>query len=243
MISRFSPGDLAREFARKQGWMLSKRNIMVEGDKDVRYFQQASRLHFDRTGLRLIGLDLAIFAPGSGDRGGVPGMCEMFPILRQIIDSDLGQNSKPIFRVVALLDNDEAGTRGAQELLRRNRAYRLNRDVYLLQRTFPRRSSEPSIVAKHIEDANSRYNSLDCDIENLLSSAFVEEFLKVHANALSRPTVEIDGEKHYSWTPHGKDQLSQHCSRIGTEGDLSRVIDTLKSFRHYLGLNSEGISP
>jgi hypothetical protein len=212
---------------------------MVEGNKDVRYFMLASRLHQAATGRVLVDNDLSIFAAGSGEHGGVAGICEHFPPLRRIIDSDMNEQGKAMFRVITLLDDDHAGRRGAAELERDPRLT-INRDVFLLKRVYPRRSSEPGIVAKHITEANKPWDSLDCTIEDLISASFLEAFIAENPNAIASSPLVVNGETHYPLTPHGKDALGEFVKSNAMLTDLERLVETLKSLRHYLGLPTEG---
>ena len=78
------PGDLAIEFAKRKNWKLRPRNIMVEGDSDVRFFSLANKLYKQETELNLLGGDISLFACGFGDSGGTPGMLEQLPPLLNI---------------------------------------------------------------------------------------------------------------------------------------------------------------
>jgi hypothetical protein len=240
MNGNSNPGDVARQYAVLNGWTLRPRNIMVEGDKDVRYFQLASRINEERTGMRLLDGKLSVFSPGTGDKGGVPGVCEQFWPLRKVIDTDLDSNGKGLFRIIAVFDNDPEGRKGLEELARRHRSLRVNRDLFLLQRKFPRQSSEPSIVAKHIVETNAKWSALECTIEDLLSDSFLRKFAEANANSLQAPPIEIEGQKHYKWTPHGKDQLAEFARHHATIDDVAPLLEALKGFRHYLGLPAGG---
>jgi len=234
-------GDNARWYANRKGWTLLRRNVMVEGDRDVRYFKRAACLYFHNSGKSLLGRDLSILAAGSGDRGGTAGIYEEFPTLVKIIQTDCDLQGKALFRVVALLDNDRAGNSLVKALLSQYRSMKKNRDLFLLNRVFPRNSSEPGILSRQIEIANSAWKGLDCEIEDLLGTELIDGFLSGMTNALARPPAEAGSYRHYEWRDIAKGHLALYAKENAMLRDVTSIVEILKSLRFYLGLNPEGV--
>lgn len=214
---------------------------MVEGDRDVRYFELAARLYHDKYGCSLLGKDLSIFSAGTGDKGGTSGIHEELPTLLKLIETDCDLQGKKIFRVVALLDNDRAGQMLIKALLGQYRSMRQNRDVFLLNRLFPRNSSEPTVVPCQIEKANAGWKNLDCEIEDLLSKSLLDAFQSDLSNTPLRPTTQVAGHCHYEWSDASKGRLVIFTKENAMLEDVTSIIEILKSIRHYLGLPQDGI--
>lgn len=236
-----SPGDHAHWYAKQKGWKLLRRNMMVEGNTDVRYFELASRLYLEAHRAHLVGHDFSIFSPGTGDQGGTRGVLEEFPPLWKIIQTDCDSQGKLVLRAVTLLDNDFAGRSLHKALLQQYRQMKENRDVFLLQRFFPRTTTEPSTLSHQIETHNSQSKGLDCEIEDLLGESLLEAFISDTPNAFERPVKEIAGLRHYEWTPHAKGQLFQFVKEYATLEDMEGITNVLKAIRFYLALNPNGV--
>ena len=153
----YNPGDVILGFAKLKGWNLKKRSVMVEGDNDVAYFELIAKLYLKKTGLDLIGKDLSIFSAGTGKQGGTKAIFDEYPSLMNIIRSDVNQNGKILFRVIALVDNDNAGRTLRNNMLHQYKQLRNNAHIFVLQRIFPRTTSEPNSLTKQIE----KYGSSD----------------------------------------------------------------------------------
>jgi hypothetical protein len=235
------PGDHARWYANQKGWKLLRRNMMVEGNFDVGYFELASRLYFNAHRLHLVGNDLSVFSPGTGDRGGTSGVFEEFPPLWKIIQTDCDSQGKLALRIIALLDNDHAGRSLHRALLQQYRQMKENRDVFLLQRNFPRSTAAPSTLSHQIETHDMQLKGLYCEIEDLLSNNLIDAFISDTPNALQRPTQEVAGFRHHEWTPHAKDQLSQFVKKYAILEDMEGIIEVLKAIRFYLALDPNGV--
>lgn len=236
------PGDLARGHARKKGWELKQRNLMVEGDSDVRYFELAGNLYKDKTGLSLIGSDFNIFSAGPGNLGGTAGVINEFYTLYNIIRTDCDQNGKVLFRVVALLDNDKAGRNCHRGLLQQHRLLKNNRDIFLLNRVLPKTTSEPKALTSQIEKCNSNWKSIDCEIEDLFGESLIDCFLDDNRGELVKSMQTAGQHRHYEWTPNAnaKGKLSRFVKEYAVLEDLTDLVEILKSFRFYLGLPIDG---
>lgn len=235
------PGDLAREYAKRKNWTLRPRNIMVEGDSDVRFFLLANKLYNQDTKLNLLGDDISLFSCGFGNSGGTYGIFEQFPPLLSIIKSDPAPNGKVIFRVIVLVDNDDAGRRLHNGLTQQYRQLKTFRDIFILNRIFPRNSSEPNTLKKQIEKHNEDWKGLDCEIEDLLGSDLIELFLDENPNALRSTPVKRNGRCHYEWTDSAKGRLFKFTEQYANLTEINDVVEVLKSLRFYLGLRPEGV--
>jgi len=236
-----NPGDIVRSYAAKKQWLLLRKNIMVEGDRDVRYFELASQLYLMEHRKSLVGKDLSILSAGSGIKGGTDGVFEEFPTLDKIIKTDCNAEGKVLYRVVALLDNDRAGQTLEKALLAQYRSMKPSRDVFLLNRVLPRISSEPSVLARQISAANSEWKGLDCEIEDLLGRSLLDAFINEMPNALIRPTREVTGHRHFEFSDTAKGRLVLFVKKYAMLEDVAGIVEILKSLRFYLGLEPDGV--
>ncbi|MEW5788825.1 MAG: hypothetical protein AB1899_13330 [Pseudomonadota bacterium] len=235
-----NPGDTVRWYAEKKKWPLLRKNIMVEGDRDVRYCVLASQLYSRRFGKWLVGKDLSMLSAGSGDRGGTEGLFEEFPTLTKLIQTDCDGQCKPLFRLVALLDNDRAGQALERALLTQYRTMKAGREIFLLNRVLPRRSSEPNVLARHIAEANSEWKGLECEIEDLLGATLLDAFLAEMPNAQIKPVKVVSGHRHFELSDAAKGRLVLYTKENALLEDLSGIVELLKSLRFYLGLDPDG---
>ena len=233
-------GDIVRLYADRKQWRLLRKNVMVEGDRDVRYFELASRLYSTAVGRSLVGKDLSILSAGTGNQGGTDGVFEEFPTLLKIIQTDCDAQGIALFRVVALLDNDRAGQSLEKALFTQYRTMRPGRDVFLLNRVLPRTSSEPTVLARQIDTANSGWKGLDCEIEDLLGGSLLDAFLAEMPNALVRPIGEVSGHRHFEFSDNAKSRLVLYAEDHAMIQDIDGIVEILKSMRFYLGLDPEG---
>lgn len=236
-ISQFSPGALAREYCRRKGWSLCRRNILVEGDSDVRYFGLVDRLYYARHKQRLLGVDLGCFSAGTGNEGGVDGVVRELASLRQIIDNDRDANSKALYRVVGLLDDDAAG-RTCARALENTWRYREGRDFFLLRRAWPMRSSEPTVLAQHLASDRS---DLYTELEDLLAPSLIDAFVVDRPEALGRLKVGEGNERHYNLSDGIKGPLWLFTKDYAMLDDVSRLVGCLKAMRFYMGLPPDGV--
>lgn len=237
----YSPGDTVRRFAELKHWNLKKRSVMVEGDNDVVYFELAAKLYFEKTRLALIGDDLSIFSAGTGDQGGTTAIFDEYPSLMNIIRTDIDQNGKTLFRVIALIDNDIAGRNLCKNILHQHKQLRNNYHTFVLQHVFPRTTSEPSTLTKQIEKCNSLWSGLDTEIEDLLEKGLIEAFFSDNRNAFSKPYKEMNGQRHYEFTNQAKSNLVRFVKNYATLDDMDALVDVLQSLRFYLGLQPDGL--
>ena len=228
-------------YAEQQGWPLKNTNIIVEGDLDKAYFELSDRLYQGKTGLRLLGDDLSVFPPGTGDDGGTSGICSQFPVLRKIIDTDVGADGKATCRVVTLLDGDSAGKHAKKILTSKYSRLIEWRDVFVLHRHMPRSTNEPNALKSQIERANQQWCQLDCEIEDLVSADLMDLFFEQAPNCLKCAPFEATGARHYELQIGCKGSLYRFVEENASYEDIELLIDVLRSMRFYVGLNPDGL--
>lgn len=234
-------GNHVTWYAEQKGWPLKKTNIIVEGDIDKAYFELSDRLYHGKTGRRLLGNDLSVFPPGTGDDGGTPGICSQFPVLRKIIDMDVGTDGKATCRAVTLLDGDSAGKQAKNILTSKYSRLIEWRDVFVLHRQMPRSTIEPNALKSQIERANQQWRHLDCEIEDLISADLMDLFFEQESNCLKCAPFETAGARHYEFQIGCKGSLYRFVEENASYEDIELIIDVLRSMRFYVGLNANGV--
>lgn len=228
--------DYVARYATALGLAVLPRTVLVEGTSDVDLFQLAARLEHDRTGLQLVGRDLAIVAAGEGDRGGTSGVIRELLSLRGLARTCLLPNGRPRYRFVGLFDNDKAGKQAVRAARDLDSSLLEYKDIFRLWPVMPvPMKLDPGSVQKTFEDANGRYTGLDWELEDLLPSDFVEVFLSDGRDALVR-TTSREGKTHRDLTRDGKARLHYFTKRHAVHSDLTGVVEVLKAMRFYLGL-------
>lgn len=230
------PGDIVRRFAALKGWPIAANCILVEGEHDQRYFALAGRLHCESTGFNLITPDLSIFPTGIGDAGGAFGLQRHFHPLREIMDVDVGADGRQPYFAIAIFDNDLEGKRGFSALTGRHLVYRKWRDVFILHRSIPRTTRDPAQVERLVEQANAEWRNEDCEIEDMLSAGLVTAFIDENSNAAYRRANGSRGVKN-----DAKARFCRFVEQNAMVADVRMLIEALKSFRYFLGLNPDGI--
>lgn len=232
----FAPGDLVREYGRRMGWKLVKCNVMFEGTTDVSYCRVANRHYFAETGKNLLDNEFQVFAIGERDEGGTDGIRERLRTLQSLLLSepeDLGMS------VICIVDDDLEGRKAFADLRRKFQPWR---DLFKLQRVFPRTplSRSPEHFEGEWKKANSIWQDLDCDIEDLLSDDLVDYFIADNPRCL-KADVEARGERyHRKFHGHEKPKLVRFVEGNSTLADLHHVVELMKSLRWLLRLEVDG---
>ena len=234
-------GDQVRHWAAKFGWQLAKRTVILEGETDAIYFTHAARLYTEQTGLHLLTDNFGVTAVGFGEEGGTSAILEKFPWMHQTNIFDSLPSGKTVFRLITLLDSDRIGRQACAELSRRHASLVPYRDIFVLQRVFPRQHRQNTdALSEAIKAANAAWNQLDCEIEDLICPELLELFVEAHPSTLAREPRFVEGAHHYDFTTNGKSKLCRWIRDHATYDTLQPMIETIQSLRYYLGLNPLG---
>jgi len=229
-----------RWFADGLGWPLDKLNIIVEGELDQKYLFLASDLYRESRRRVLVGPPLSIFPTGIGDAGGTDGILDHYPHLRVLIERDVSPKNQRLYRAIILLDNDSAGKKALKHLRDRYASLRDNYDVFLLNRRLPRVTREPGHLTRLVAELNSEWAGLDCEVEDLLSLKFLEEFVREDPRRCRCEPRRQAGGHHFEFARDAKSALFRFARQYANLDDLTAVVELLKSLRFYLGLDPEG---
>lgn len=213
---------------------------MVEGTSDVAYFEHCSKLYEAQCGLRLVGVDFAVFAAGRGDDGGTYGVSEKFPTLFNLAKLDMDAAGKSRFRTIALLDDDRMGRRAVTGISQGHRQIREYESLFKLRRIMPLRAGSIQKLEEKTKAANTTFTTLDCTIEDLLADSFCSKFINNKPEALEKVLRSVNGASRRVWTPDGKHKLLQETIRTGTLEDMQLMVDVLRALRTYVGLPADG---
>lgn len=227
-------------YAEKMGWKLSSGNVMVEGTTDVAYFELASRLHFEKTGMRLLDNNLSVFASGLEEEGGAYGIQARFPTIFDLIRLDTDAEGLFKYRLIALFDDDDIGRSAMKSLLYVNRLVKEYGSVFLLRREMPLRPPVPAELGKLTMQHNQPYAGANCTIEDMLSDTLARRFLSGSQNVLARPVDLAVQTLHLPWNVTGKAQLREFAEKTATWNDVERLVNALRALRSYVGLPPEG---
>jgi hypothetical protein len=238
----FKPGDIVRWFAETQKWSrICKYNIIVEGLHDKNYLELAANLYEHKFKRKLIGDNLIIFPPGIGDQGGTYGIQRIFPVLKQLIAKDTSSNGKPLFRAIALLDNDAMGKRTLNGLTAKYLGFQQYRDIFLLHRTYPVASTRDSEQLRRlIAIENEPWSNMDCVIEDLISWDVITVCCAERPDYFEREPIVINGAHHCKFRVHAKAALFRCVKQYAELSDLMSLVETLKFLRYCLGLCPDG---
>ncbi len=240
MSTAIAPKAGCEWYASQCGWSLRAGSLMVEGTSDVSYFMHCSKLYEAQYGLKLVGVDLAVFAAGQGDDGGTFGISEKFPTLFNLAKLDMDATGKTRFRTIALLDDDRMGRRAASGISQGHRQIREYESLFRLRRIMPHRAGSVQKLEEKTKEANSAFGALECTIEDLLADSFCTRFISGMPNAIARAATSAGGVSHRDWTTDGKRALRLEVIRTGTLADMQGMVDVLRALRTYLGLPANG---
>jgi hypothetical protein len=229
--------DLVAEYSAQRNWTLRPNIVLVEGTLDEALFKRADELS-NRAGRTLLGDEISFVAAGRRDRGGTFGVARELITLRSIAPCVLDRSGRPAYRVMGLVDNDNAGRRIIGDVLRLDRSAFEFRDIVALRPVCPEFTKPDPQDRKHECDlVNLPYKTLDWEIEDVLSQRLFQEFEKNHADKVSRR--ECEGDKtHYELTVSGKTALHRLVQTESTLEDLDGVVEVVKMVRTLLGLSA-----
>lgn len=228
--------DRIADYGQSLGWNLRRRTVLVEGTTDVTLFKLAARFELQRSKIELFGDELTIIAAGERDEGGAQGITRELITLRCLARTDLMANGRPRFRFIGLFDNDNVGRRTINGARVVDNSILEYKDVFRLRPVMPSEGNrDPKTLRKAFDRLNFDYRGLDWELEDLLSTDFVETFLTDHPSAISRITRK--GKKiHRDFSADGKARLHRYIRDNAKWEDLVAVVDVIRALRFYLYL-------
>ena len=233
-------GNQVRWFARQLGWPLKRYNILVEGETDCQYLILANRFFEIQNARTLLGKDISIFPTGKREDGGTFGLIRYFPTIRQLIDLDVDDCGKSMFRAIALVDSDSAGKDAVKILTSKYTRLVVWRDIFLVLRRLPRETRDVRVLPVQVERANRSWKRWDCKTEDLLDYNLLSLYKEERPQAISRLQRIGDGEHMVKILWEFKIDLLRFCSEHGDVTCMRRHIELLQSLRFFLGLDPEG---
>ena len=227
--------DPVARYAMSLGFRVRPRTVIVEGTTDVELFQLAARLEREATGVELLGNDLAIIAAGVGDLGGTRGVIRELVCMRGLARTHLLPNGRPVYRFIALFDDDKAGKQAVRAAKDFDTSLLECKDLFRLCPVMPRPGNlDPGTMQKAFERENAPYKGIEWEAEDLLTHDFYEAFLAEHPGTLLKSSAS---EKlHRDLTADGKARLHRFVKQNAMRSDIVGVIEVLKTLRFYLGL-------
>jgi len=228
--------DPVAQYAGALGLSIRTRTVLVEGTTDVALFYLAARLERKEAGVDLLGDDLAIVAGGERERGGTHGVIRELIALRGMARTCLLPNGRPRYRFVGLFDNDRAGKEAVRLARTIDSSILEYKDVFRLWPVMPSKGNlDPGTLKKTFERQNAEYKQIEWELEDLLTSDFVDAFLAEHPGALIRSTL-VGNRVHRDLTVDGKARFHRFVEQYAEHGDMRRVIEVLRAIRFYLNL-------
>jgi hypothetical protein len=229
--------DPVARYGMSLGFTVRHRTVLVEGNTDVELFHLASHLECKATGIELLGQSLAIVSPGTGDLGGTWGVIRELVSLRATARTCLFPDGRPRYRFIGLFDTDRAGRQAVRDAHEIDTSILEYKDVFRLHPVMPANGIlHPKSLKASFERENAAYKGLEWESEDILPSAFIDEFLSEYPDAVRRK-VDIGGGKiHRDFTQDGKARFHRFIRDHAMRVDLVGVVDVLKALRFYCGL-------
>lgn len=233
-------GDFFRTYGLLEGWKFKDFNLMVEGSTDVRFLEIANRRYVEDCGLSLLDDAFGVLAIGEADDGGTYGMKEKLNTLWRLRGL-CGQDGKgSTCRVVALLDDDEAGRDAFHHIEKRGARPWL--DLFLLRRRYPQ-VTLPERFKLECEEMNKEYlkdKHFFCVIEDMVNFELINAFRSEFPQCFRRKIHEFAGGTHVDIHRDYKGKFVQFVERNSILNDVRSLIDLLKAFRTLFQLSIEG---
>jgi hypothetical protein len=234
--------DPVARYALSLGFSIAPRTIIVEGRTDFDLFTLAAVLEKRETKAEILGRDLAVMAGGDGDDGGTPGVLRQLITLRNIARTDLSPKGLPRYRFVALFDDDKAGRQAVNAARQLDRSIMEFKDVFRIRPKMPMIShADPTVLERGFREENAPYKNIEWELEDLLGAQLLSAFCQEYPNAVHRQSQAEDAV-HRDFTSDGKARLHRFAKDNAVRRDLASVIEVLKAFRRYFGLNEDGIA-
>jgi len=169
--------DIVARYGLSRGWNLKSRIVLVEGTTDEALFALTDKLYFQKTGIHLLSDDISIVAAGERDLGGTRGVVRELITLRGLASTALSPNGRPIYRTIALFDNDKMGIGAVSGAKNIDSSIVEYKDVFRLHPIMPLQGNlDPKTLARNFETLNAPFKGLDWEIEDLLFEGFFDSF-------------------------------------------------------------------
>jgi hypothetical protein len=175
---------------------------------------------------------------GDGEDGGVDNIREKFLYLREVLSTDNLDSANERILAIVLMDNDRAG-RTTSEFLEK-RGFKINRDVFLMTRIIPRKTTDAYQLGRVIGEANASWRHLDCEVEDLLSRELLQYFAEAEPSCVAAEPRFADTGHHFEWTRDGKTKLLRFVGKEASYDDVVGIVELLRSLRFLLGLDEDG---
>ena len=228
--------DILTTYATSLGYRPARKIILVEGTTDVALYNRAARFEYEQTTIHLLGQELSIVAAGEGDAGGTHGVLQQLTTLRSLAKLCLGQNGKPIYRIVALFDNDRAGRDAVRAARDSDKSILEYKDVFRLRPVMPIPTNiDQPAIQRAFDQENVHHKDLDWELEDLLPQSFQAAFHDDNPSAQVK-MVSKNGHLHRDYTRDGKARLHRYIKDNALHSDLTQVCDVLRAMRRYLNL-------
>ena len=188
------------------------------------------------SGVNLLDDELVFVAAGEGEDGGTRGVNRELICLRGLARSSLLPDGKARYRFLGLFDNDKAGREAIKGIRNIDRSVYEFRDVFRIWPHMPRQGNrDMKALEQQFGKLNLPYKGLDWEMEDLISTEFVECFLDENPTAVLASSRK--GEMvHREFTRDGKARLHRFVSEQAVREDVIGVIDMIRAMRFYSGL-------
>jgi hypothetical protein len=227
--------DMVAAYAASKAWTLRPNIVLVEGTSDEALFRRADELSV-QAGRVLLGNEICVVAAGRHDRGGTFGVVRELITLRSMVPYVLDRLGRPIYGVMGLVDDDEAGRRIIKDILRIDRSAFEFRDIAALRPVCPEfMQLDPRGRQHECDLANLPYRTLNWEIEDALSPRLLQLFDQRHPGMITQRTRQID-KTHHELTRDGKTALHRLVQREATLVDLAGVVEIVSMLRSMLVL-------
>lgn len=222
-------------YAASKPWALRPNIVLVEGTSDESLFALADRLSAS-VGQTLLGNEICVVAAGRRDHGGTFGIARELITLRSMMPLVLDRHGRPAYRVIGVVDNDDAGRRIIKDLLRLDRGTAEYRDIVAIRPIAPAFARpDPRDRQAECDLANLPYRTLDWEIEDAMSSRLLRIFEKTHPHFVRRKDHQ-GGKDHYEFTADGKATFLRLVHREATLDDMKGLVQIIRMIRAMFGL-------
>lgn len=226
--------DDVTRYGINRGIEVKPRTVLVEGNTDVNLFKVAANLERQTTGINLLGNDLAIAAAGDGNEGGASGLIHQLLVFRGLARACLSPNGRPLYRFIGLFDNDWAGKQAIKTIRYIDASILEYKDVFLLWPVMPIPGNlDPGAIRRAFENDNALYKGLDWEIEDFMSTDFIEAFQAECPSGIIR-VLKVGDKMHHEFSRDGKAQFHKYVQLNAVRDDVIGVIELLRAIRRYL---------